>query len=218
MKPSSLMLALGIAVIWLATPASAQPNMGAVNAAIGQAHMQQMMQMNFNAMMQMSMRHRSASLSNPRNLYQIMFKDSTVKETRTQIKFDKDNRSYIEIEDEAAEKNSPNRLKRIYPSETYSIRRKGPGGALSTAGLPADSCWLFKLVAGEINGYSFLPAPYEVHSGYFKFIQKGNGPLLKAETKELLPLLEGNEKALKLARKEKLYDALLTFNRAVAGY
>jgi hypothetical protein len=100
----------------------------------------------------------------------------------------------------------------IFPKDTKYISRVSPEGRIYT-GVPADSCWLFKTVQGEINGYSFLA---EASETLVFAIQQGNDGAIVPLTKEnLLPMVESEARSSELAQKGKLHKALLRYNSQI---
>ncbi|MGV3540329.1 MAG: hypothetical protein ACO1OQ_10985 [Rufibacter sp.] len=213
MKKNILTVMASIALTILSVLSYGQ-NMGAVNAALAQNHLSFHQQMHMRQMMHLSMANRSSGLINSKGNYVVVMKDSTVKTVYSKIMFDDKKVSYLELEDKSFKKKDPNRIQKIYPSDTRSIKKDYGYGKISTEGLPADSCWLFKTVEGKINGYTFLPV-YQtpLHDGYFKFFQKGDGTLQRIEKDSLLLMMGDNEKAKKLVEKEKAYQALVEYNK-----
>lgn len=70
--------------------------------------------------------------------------------------------------------------KKLTPKETVEIFRYSFSGK-KIAGIPTDSCWLFKVLEGKINGYSFLS---EESTTYLSAFQEEDG--------EILPLTKDN--------------------------
>jgi hypothetical protein len=98
--------------------------------------------------------------------------------------------------------------KRIKPRDTKQLICIFSDGS-RIVGFPADSCWLFKVVKGKINGYSFLP----IKSQNITAIQAGdNAPIIPLTLSNLLPLIAEDPKAKALAQKGKLVKALNSYN------
>jgi hypothetical protein len=97
----------------------------------------------------------------------------------------------------------------IFPNDTKYIMRVTFDNKI-LKGIPADSCWLFKVVQGEINGYSFLAEEMEM---YVIAIQAGDdGPIVPLTKENLMPLVVSEKKAYELAKKNKLHRALNRYN------
>jgi hypothetical protein len=99
----------------------------------------------------------------------------------------------------------------IKPAETKSISRISELGN-KLVGIPADSCWLFKVQSGKINMYSFLA---EETLTYVIAMQIGDGPIMpiKKETKEILePIMNDRPRLLKLLEKEEFIRAIELYN------
>lgn len=105
----------------------------------------------------------------------------------------------------------------IYPRDTKSIYRMTVFSSASNAekkkiaGIPADTCWLFKSYWGKINAYSFVA---ELGLTYAIAIQRGNDSPIVPLTKENLAVMvgTGNERINKLIRKNKLTKAIELYN------
>ncbi len=92
------------------------------------------------------------------------------------------------------------------PAETKQLQQVF-NGKLYT-GIPADTCWLFKVIPGVINSY----APFPTDSGDFVIaVQKGDGPIVPM-TKENLYEMIDDPKLRKTIDKGKLYQAVWKYN------
>jgi len=99
----------------------------------------------------------------------------------------------------------------FYPYETTEIYRLGRDGEKIT-GIATDSCWLFKTDTGRINFYSFVAEP---GTPFITAIERaGTGEILPFYAYYVKEMVAENEKALKLAKKGKLYKALIEYNKA----
>ena len=81
--------------------------------------------------------------------------------------------------------------KAVIPSETKSISRIMPNGR-EWVGIPADTCWLFRISSGKINTYSFLDRK---KPEYTIAIQKGDGPVVALTVENFLSMLTPDERA-----------------------
>lgn len=191
----SLLTLTAAAALGVCSFTSFGQNMAAVNAALARNQFGMQQQMMMDRMMTMNMARGSSLLYNPKTTFQVVLADSSVVVVKSKILFDDKHFSYLEVENKKLKKDDPNRITRLYPKDTRSIAKLGTYGDLFTPGLPADSCWLFKQVEGKINGYTFLPTSVNLHSGYFKFVQKDNGALQKLDKDTLHVMMQDNEKA-----------------------
>ena len=80
-------------------------------------------------------------------------------------------------------------------------------------GNPADSCWLFKTITGPVNAYSFLPETYNLHIGYLKMIQKGNGEVVPLNEVNLKTLLADDKPAMQLVEDKRYFEAIQLYNK-----
>lgn len=92
------------------------------------------------------------------------------------------------------------------PAETKQLQQVFNGKMYT--GIPADTCWLFKVIPGNINSY----APFPTDSGDFVIaVQKGDGPIVPM-TKENLYEMIDDPKLRKAIDKGKLYHAVWKYN------
>lgn len=103
-----------------------------------------------------------------------------------------------------------NRVKATYkPEHTKEIYRILPDGR-KLAGIPADTCWLFKANSGKINSYSFIAEEDMYH---VIAIQKGEGPIVKLDQKNLTDMVNKDPKVLKLIERKKFAKAITLSNK-----
>ena len=132
--------------------------------------------------------------------FEIAFSKDSVVTLTAAIKF-KNDTAFVVMKDRAKKKHT------IFPSQTLSIKRLS--SIEDVVGFPADSCWLFHVVKGAINGYS----QYPTDDLGFIAIQKGAGTPIVPLTKEnLAPMIAGNPKALRFLEKGNLTKAVLIYN------
>jgi hypothetical protein len=93
-------------------------------------------------------------------------------------------------------KHSSGEISVYQPKDTRELFYIEKGGQ-KISGIPWNGFWLFKTIRGKINVFSSIPdAPFE----YVSAIQKADSaPILEYTLDNVLDLLEGNEKATKLA-------------------
>jgi len=134
--------------------------------------------------------------------FNVILKNDSSFKTMSKILFDNGGKTYVSAK-MLADKNE------IYPSDTDFIFGK-IGADTWLKGVPADSCWLFKCDEGKINSYSFVP---EQGTNLIIAIQKGeDGPILPLTKDNLLSLMADDPKALKLAERNKLTNAIFQYN------
>jgi hypothetical protein len=106
-------------------------------------------------------------------------------------------------------KHSNGEISLYQPKDTRELFYIGKGGQ-KISGIPWNGYWLFKTISGKINVFSSIPdAPFE----YVSAIQKGDSePILEYTLDNVLDLLEGNEKATKLAVDGELLKAIKLYN------
>jgi hypothetical protein len=97
------------------------------------------------------------------------------------------------------------------PADTKSVTRSFVTGELPMKGIPADSCWLFKVISGKISCYSNVPLQSE---GSIVAIQFENDPIIKLTKDNLLAMIpERDEKFEKLFKKNKFIEAIKLYNK-----
>jgi hypothetical protein len=209
---TKLLIASVLGSILISFSAQAQ-NMGAVNTKFDHrpVDMHQIREVQMQ-LIHKGMAQASTSLHNPTLVFKVILKDSTSREIKSKIFFDERNASYLLAEDKKLRKDDPMRVQRIYPADTRAIYKVRQDGLLLPVGMPADSCWLFKVVHGKINAYSFLPATANLHTGYFKFVQKDNGDLKKLDIEVLKTMVQDNHKAMMLTYDNRFYEAMVEYN------
>src|SRR5690606_1290221 len=97
----------------------------------------------------------------------------------------------------------------ITPQETREVFRLTRDGKRIT-GIPTDSCWLFKVVEGRINGYSYLASE---SAEYLSAFQVGDGEILSLTKENLLPIVKDDPKRVKWVEKGRLGKAIVHYNK-----
>jgi len=101
----------------------------------------------------------------------------------------------------------------ITPQETREVFRLTRDGKKIT-GIPTDSCWLFKVVEGRINGYSYLASE---SAEYLSAFQVGDGEILPLTKENLLPIVKDDPKRVKWVEKGGLGKAIVHYNKTEIG-
>lgn len=105
-------------------------------------------------------------------------------------------------------------VKYLTPSQTTSIFRTSDTGGSKVIGIPADSCWFFNVLEGELSGYSQVS---EQTTAYITAFQEGeNGEILSLTKENLMPIVGGDPKRKKLVEKGKLVQAMKMYNKEIA--
>lgn len=144
--------------------------------------------------------YRLNNLKNNRYSFTVTLKDNSTREVRSKIYADSlRNRTYLL---------DPATQQKIYCGQTKSIIRNDNG----VSGIATDSCWLFKVVSGQINAYSQLSETGGLNSYYIMAIQQGNGEV-RSFTPDLLgSIIRNDAKAEKAYLKKDYYKAIERFN------
>ncbi len=120
------------------------------------------------------------------------------------------NQTYLIKVNKKIEKNKPGRETKIYVKETKKIFTElFEGGILN--GVITDSCWLFKVINGQISAYSPI-ANLKLQTNYLNAFQVADGPIQKFDPKELEKAIADNPKAKKAFDKKNYYKAINIYN------
>jgi hypothetical protein len=140
--------------------------------------------------------------SNPKYNFVVTLKSDSVIKFKSRIQSEK-KKMYLVYKSKKGKK-------RISPSDTKEIIgisfAYGP-----VRGLPADSCWLYKVTSGEINCYTSVPVK---DISYAMAIQKGRDGEIVALNKKNLEAITGteDEQIVKWIKREKFVKAIEYYN------
>jgi hypothetical protein len=144
--------------------------------------------------------YRLNNLRNSKYDFTVTMKDNSVKTVRSKIYADSlSNKSYL-LDAGSGQK--------IYCDRTKQINRVA--GGTNVTGMATDSSWLFKIVSGKINAYSFLSesaGPFSVAA-----FQTGNGPVKNFDARLLEQMIGNNPKAMKAFLKKDYLKAIEKYN------
>jgi hypothetical protein len=171
----------------------------------------------------------SSSVFLPRT-YVVTMTDGSKLEVYSKIYLDTVlHKNYLVFVDKNLKRSDPNRIKKIYPSQTRSIARNllleddqvvrkkfdSPLPVYFT-GFAAGSCWLFKIIEGPINVYSFFS---EKMGTYFFApesiiaLQSGDGDMVNI-TEDNIKMMVGQDiNALMAIQKKDYLGAIQKYNR-----
>jgi len=162
-------------------------------------------------MMNMNFNRNYYYLNNQKYKFKVVLKDSTVLEVKSKIHLDTAlHKSYLLFDDKSVKGDKKDRQRKIYSSDTRGISREEAGETRS--GMATDSCWLFKVISGNINAYSPLSESYNIDSFYLRAFQVADGPIQKLDSASLAPIVKSNEKAFKAFAKKDYYKAISKYN------
>jgi hypothetical protein len=147
--------------------------------------------------------HYYNSNSNPKFNFEVTLKNDSVVKFKSRILSENKKMYVLFKEHKTKRKVVPNETKVVYGNSTTWGRIKG---------LPADSCWLFKMNKGAINCYSSVPM-IDINSTIA--IQEGEKGEIVALTKENLQGITGkdDDKIVKWLNKNKLIKVIEYFNK-----
>jgi hypothetical protein len=189
-----------------------------VPAAYQGAYNQMMSNQTMNFAMQQNMRNNFTYgfnyATNLKYKFKVTFKDGSVKEVKSKIYPDTvKHANYLLFEDKTLPKTDSNRHQKIYAKQTLNISRSSFNDAEIT-GIATDSCWLFKVVSGKINAYSYLSETDMVEDFTLVGFQVGDkGNIQKLVPATLEPVIKTDEKAYKAFLKKDYYRAIEKYNR-----
>jgi len=145
--------------------------------------------------------HYYNSNSNPKFKFVVVLKNDSVIELKSRM-LSEDITMYVLYNENKSKR-------KIFPDETKVIFSNSISGRIK--GLPADSCWLFKVKKGAINCYSSVPM-IDINSTIA--IQEGDTGKIVALTKENLQGITGNddEKIVRWLDKNKLIKVIEYYN------
>lgn len=178
-----------------------------------------------NMMMQMNMMalNNNANLINSKYSYIVTFKDSSQRVVLSKIFFDTTTKkTYLLLVDRSFSKNDmAHREQKIYTDQTINIARIAGSAYMKNqvfiTGIASDSCWMFKVIKGTINVYSYLSESEGGGGGFdpgtIVAIQLKDGPIVKSNEENLKQMVKGDVDALEDVNKKKLYKAIKKYNR-----
>ena len=98
---------------------------------------------------------------------------------------------------------------RLTPSQTHLISLLKDDGD-EAIGIPADTCWLFKMAEGKLNVYTYLPYP---EWSMVIALQKGDdGKIVRITAETLRAMIADNVKAVHLFNLNKWRLAIEAYN------
>jgi len=189
---------------------------------INQMQMNQQMQFQ-NQMMMQTLNMRGVKSTLEEYDFVATLRDSTKKEITSAIYTDSiTQKRFIVLIDKKYKKSDTNRYKKIYPSETLKLTRVlepkdddngTPGTYLN--GLPNDTCWMFKVISGRINAYSYSCDYSNIRVLPIAGIQLNNGPIVQFNRENLWQMIISNENAVEYFKNTEYRKAILRYNKDV---
>lgn len=142
--------------------------------------------------------YRLNNLKNGKYNFTVIMKDNSTRQVHSKIYADSlRNRGYV-VDAETQQK--------IYANQTKRINREG------VIGIATDSCWLFKVVSGQLNAYSQLSETTGINSFYITAIQVGDGEIQSFTPELLESIINADPKAKKAFLKKDYYKAIEKYN------
>jgi hypothetical protein len=221
LKNKNVFLLIIILSVFSAKNSWAQyPGMGAVRAGMNAQFMNQQMQMNLQ-MLNM----RGAIASAQENDFEVTMLDGTKKEVTSAMYTDTvTKKHFIVYIDKQYKRADTNRYKKIYPSQTINLVcvlavkdiDNGVPGHYET-GMPTDSCWMFKVISGQINAYAYAVKNenISIDPSTLVGLQLNNGAIQKFSPENLQTLIGQNAEALKYFDKKKYIKAIEQYNKDI---
>ncbi|WP_295674099.1 hypothetical protein [uncultured Mucilaginibacter sp.] len=182
-------------------------------------------------MMMQTMNMRHVAATELEYDFEVFLRDGTKIEVTSAMYTDSvTKRHFIVLIDKKYKKSDTNRYKKIYPIQTLYIQRNlamnGPGlihnnikppPPVYYKGAANDSCWMFKVISGAINAYSFSG---QEDGTYFNetsivAIQLNNGPILNFNEENLKLMVASDINALEAIGKKNYYKAIKRYNKDI---
>jgi len=163
--------------------------------------------------------NKNETISDYKHTYQVVLRDSSKIEADSKIWDDVVlHKSYILYIDKKYPKSDhEHRERKIYPNETLNISRIGVDSRdydATLTGIATDSCWMFQVISGSINAYSYLSEQNDMFNPVtIVGIQKGDGIIHPYNPKNLQQMILGDYDALKDFDNQKYVDAIKKYNR-----
>jgi hypothetical protein len=180
-------------------------------------HMNQVAR-NMNNLRTMNRYYNNHPSTNLRWEFIIKYNDSTQVTVYSKFHFDETKNSYyLEDKNSSLPKTDTNRVKKIYPWQTLSVERLDAVWNEMVFGEPVDSCWLFLVMRGKINVFSFFSEESSVSNGAIAAIQFDFGPLEKFDAAKLQEYIKDNVKAMAAFNKKDYYNAIRVYNKKQKG-
>ncbi|MEO3403464.1 hypothetical protein AAFN85_06155 [Mucilaginibacter sp. CAU 1740] len=165
-----------------------------------------------------------AGTYNPKYTFTVTMADGTTKEVSSKIYADTAvHKNYLLFVDKTLAKKDSNRNQKIYPQQTKTISRvlspyedaKVP--ANNFKGIAKDSCWMFKVVKGQISAYSLLSEEdgVDFDQSTLVGIQLNNGEIIKFNEANLKAMVGNDADALEKIQKKDYIKAIKKYNKNV---
>jgi hypothetical protein len=162
---------------------------------------------------------------NPKGVYKVTFKDSSVKEVFSIMYVDpKSHKNYLVFVDRNFPKSDTiHRNQKIYPDQTlYIATNRDIQSDKEIYGIPNDSCWMFPVIGGRLTVYarsmnylkpvSGFVDSNELYEATIIGIQINDGPILPFTEDNLKNMVGQNAKALELISEKKYFRAIKRYN------
>ena len=214
----SLYTCLTLALLNLFIQHASAQNMNAVNNMFQRQNTQMQMNMQMQGMLNRGFFNPFSRDYNYEYRYVIIMADSSKKQVYSKIYLDTaKHKNYLLFVDKSLPETDSNRTRKIYPGETRSIERSGVMEDKWYKGMPKDTCWMFKVISGSINAYSFLSEAdnSKYTPGTLVSIQKNDGPILKLNEENLLPMIsnDSDPDIQEYIQEKNYYKAIKKYNR-----
>ncbi|RYZ99265.1 MAG: hypothetical protein EOP47_17255 [Sphingobacteriaceae bacterium] len=193
---------------------TAAQNMRALNNMLNRQHINGQMDIN------RRMLNNRDPIYNTNTQYFVVMNDMSVIEVKSRILTDEvTHKKYLLYINKKLSKSDPNREQKIYPEQTIKIAcvdlkdtyRTNRGKFLD--GMPNDSCWLFKVISGTINGYSYYCDRDDIFPPSLVAIQKFDDKVVPLTTAALTDITGEDAELQKKIIKGLFPDAIKLYNK-----
>ncbi len=114
-------------------------------------------------------------------------------------------KTYIEYTDISLRDNDPKRFQKIYPSDLKKISIWSDNVYTFEPQLTTDSCWMFRMIKGEITVYTNYLAPVA--------LQKHEDAIQQFNKDALFAIIKDDKQAMELYDKREYIRAIEKYNR-----
>jgi hypothetical protein len=174
-----------------------------INNNMMQFQMRQMMMFNLNSM---RWNYKDNMFTNNKLTFDLVLNNAETKQFKSKIYIDTIQRkTYLVAVDKSFNKDDPKREQKIYPADIKSISiARGDYEGTFEPKLTTDSCWMFRVIDGDIKVYSNALA--------IVAIQKNDGPMQPFSLTNLQVMVQDDPKAVKFFEKKNYLKAITKYN------
>jgi hypothetical protein len=154
-------------------------------------------------------------LFNDNYTYNLILKFSPMKSFKSSIHYDSTaHKTYLLLVDKDFKKSdSAHRYQRIYPDPTKYKYVQRDGGDVMFTGTPNDSCWLFKIITGELSAYTSFAKYGTDKAPILNGLQMNGGTIQQFNLNLLESIVVTDEDAFKQFKKKNYIACIIAYNK-----